>query len=93
MPIPGNTKGEVDWFGFSCIATDNFCFYLQNRLIQTSQTGGEQYSDTSPFSIPCQFYLILFPERPHRRSGCEQRVSREAAWETVSLLLQEDFIY
>ncbi len=32
--------------------TDNFCFYLQNRLIQTSQTGGQQYSDTSPFSIP-----------------------------------------
>jgi hypothetical protein len=29
-----------------------FCFYLQNRLIQTSQTGGQLYSDTSPFSIP-----------------------------------------
>jgi hypothetical protein len=26
---------------------------LQNRLIQTSQTGGQWYSDTSPFSIPC----------------------------------------
>jgi hypothetical protein len=26
---------------------------LQNRLIQTIQTGGQQYSDTSPFSIPC----------------------------------------
>ncbi len=30
----------------------NFCFYLQNRLIQTSQTGGQWFSDTSPFSIP-----------------------------------------
>jgi len=29
-----------------------FCFYLQNRLIQTSQTGGQLYRDTSPFSIP-----------------------------------------
>ncbi len=29
-----------------------FCFYLQNRLIQTSQTGDWWYSDTSPFSIP-----------------------------------------
>ncbi len=29
-----------------------FCFYLQNRLIQYSQTGGQLYSDTSPFSIP-----------------------------------------
>jgi hypothetical protein len=38
------------------MTTDNFCFYLQNRLIQTSQTGGQQYSDTSPFSIPCIWY-------------------------------------
>jgi hypothetical protein len=37
-----------DWFGISCMTTDNFCFYLQNRLIQTSQTGGQQYSETSP---------------------------------------------
>jgi hypothetical protein len=41
-----------DWFGISCMTTDNFCFYLQNRLIQTGRTGGEWYSDTSPFSIP-----------------------------------------
>ncbi len=34
------------------MTTDNFCFYLQNRQIQASQTGGQQYSDTSPFSIP-----------------------------------------
>ncbi len=32
------------------MTTDNF--YLQNRLSQTSKTGGQQYSDTSPFSIP-----------------------------------------
>jgi hypothetical protein len=58
---PGNTKGGkyhctidllFDWFGISCMTTDNFCFYLQNRLFQTSQTGGQRYSDTSPFSIP-----------------------------------------
>jgi len=36
------------------MTTDNFCFYLQNTLIQTSQTGGHRYSDTSPFSIPCR---------------------------------------
>jgi hypothetical protein len=36
----------------SAVTTDNFCFYVQNRLIQTSQTGGQQYSDASPFSIP-----------------------------------------
>jgi len=28
---------------------DNFRFYLQHRLIQT---GGQLYSDTSPFSVP-----------------------------------------
>ncbi len=42
-----------DWFGISCMTTDNLCFYLQNRIIQTSQTGGQQYSNTSPFNIPC----------------------------------------
>jgi len=45
-----------DWFGISCMTTDNFCFNLQNRLIQTGQTGGQRYSDTSPFSIPCSHY-------------------------------------
>jgi hypothetical protein len=34
------------------MTTDNVCLYLQNRPIQTSQTGGQWYSDTSPFSIP-----------------------------------------
>jgi hypothetical protein len=43
----------------SCMTTDNFCFYLQNRLIQTSQTGGQWYSDTSPFSIHWAIFLPL----------------------------------
>jgi hypothetical protein len=34
---------------------------LQNRLIQTSQTGGQQYSDTSPFSNP--WMSIFFQEK------------------------------
>jgi hypothetical protein len=34
------------------MTTDNYCFYTQNRLIQTSPTGGQWYRDTSPFSIP-----------------------------------------
>ncbi len=46
----GILKGEVslnskhllfDWFGISCMTDDNFCFHLQNRLIQPSQTGGQ----------------------------------------------------
>jgi hypothetical protein len=58
----GNTKGGsittvdliFDWFGISCMTTDNFHFYLQTRLIQTGQTGGQLYSDTSPFNAPCR---------------------------------------
>ncbi len=60
----GILKGEVSpyhrppvWFGISCMTTDIFYFCLQNRQIKTSKTGGLQYSDTSPFSIP---WLKLF---------------------------------
>ncbi len=59
---PGNTEGgSITVPLISCLngmATDNFCFYLQNRLIQTSQTGGQLYSDSFPFSIP---WLTLSP--------------------------------
>ncbi len=50
-----------DWFGISCMTTDDFCFYLQNRLIQTSQAGGQWYSDTSPFSILWLKTTVLAP--------------------------------
>jgi hypothetical protein len=51
MPKAGNTKGgSITLPLTSCLtgleSTDNFCFYLPNRLIQTSQTGGQRYSDT-----------------------------------------------
>jgi hypothetical protein len=39
---------------------DNYRFYLQNRLIQTGQTGGQLYSNTSPFSVPWIGYLRSF---------------------------------
>ncbi len=61
-PRQGTLNGEVslltvdllfDWFGISCLTFDNFRFYLQNRLIQTGQTGGQRYSDTALFSVPC----------------------------------------
>ncbi len=58
--LQGILKGEYrctidllfDWFGISCMTIDNFCFYFHNRLIQTSQTGGQQYSDTYPLVFP-----------------------------------------
>jgi hypothetical protein len=41
-----------DWFGLVCFANKNKNCQLSYSLIQTSQTGGQWYSDTSPFSIP-----------------------------------------
>jgi len=41
------------------VTTDNFYFYLQNRLFQTSPTGGQRYNDTFPFSIPWHVILHL----------------------------------
>ncbi len=41
-----------DWFGLVYFATKNkICQFLYSWF-QTSQTGGQWYSDTSPFSIP-----------------------------------------
>ena len=51
----GTTKvGSITVLLTSCLTglESAVCFHLQNRLIQTSQTGGQWYSDTSPFSIP-----------------------------------------
>jgi hypothetical protein len=57
---PENTKGgSITVPLTSCLTglespvnTDSFCFYSQNRQIQTSQTGGQWYKDTFHFSIP-----------------------------------------
>ncbi len=58
------------------MTTDNFCFYLQNRLVQTSQTGGQWYSNTSPFSIP---WLVDFQFGLRRRKrGRRSRLPRQA---------------
>jgi hypothetical protein len=66
-----------DWFGISCMTTDNFCFYLLNRLIQTSQTGGQLYSDASLFSIPCFSYESKRRERDRqterKKEGTKER--------------------
>jgi hypothetical protein len=43
------------------MTTDNSRFYLQNRLIKTGETGVQQYSDTSPFSVPCLEDLVNLP--------------------------------
>jgi len=40
-----------DWFWLVCFANRNKNCQFSYRWFQTSQTGGQQYSDTSPFSI------------------------------------------
>ncbi len=75
----GNTKGgSITVPLTSCLTgldsavwltTDNFCFYLQNRLIQTSQTGGQRYSDTFPFSIPWIRWSMLSTGLHHPLDG------------------------
>ncbi len=57
-----------DWFGISSLNTDNLCIYLQNRLIPTSQTGGQWYRDTSPFSIPSMNLPLPYFVEPIRKS-------------------------
>ncbi len=51
------------------MATEIFCFYLENRLIQTSQAGGQWYSDTSPFSIPCILSTVSEKYELQERAG------------------------
>jgi hypothetical protein len=51
------------------MAPDNFYFYLQNSLIQTSQTGGQWYNDTSPFSIPWLVRRTFVFEQKSPRQG------------------------
>ncbi len=60
VPKQGILKGKYhctidllfDRFEINCMTTDNFFLFLQNRLIQASQTGGQWYSDTSPLVFP-----------------------------------------
>ncbi len=42
-----------DWFGLVCFTNENINCQLSYSWFQTSQTGGQWYSDTSPFSISC----------------------------------------
>jgi hypothetical protein len=74
-----------EWFGISCTTTDNFCFYLQNSLIQTSQTGGQWYSDTSPLIFPALTLSVMdtavtisINDTQHRRHLCLCAVHRYA---------------
>ncbi len=49
-----------DWFGLVCFANKNSNCQLSYSWFQTSQTGGQQYSYTSHFSIPCSTYKTMY---------------------------------
>ncbi len=82
--IQGILKGKYhctidllfDWFGISCVTTDNFCFYLQNRQIQDSQTEGQRYSDTSPCLILWSPLLSFFCYELWLNHSCLTDVSK-----------------
>ncbi len=70
---------------------DNFCFYLQNITIQTSQTGGQRCRDTSPFNIPCSSPLQTlvnygrkkFYETETRWISLKRKTSRLTTWSSL----------
>jgi hypothetical protein len=47
-----------DWFGLVCFANKNKNCQLSYSKFQTNQTGGQWYSDASPFSIPWSMVQI-----------------------------------
>ena len=50
----------LDLFGLAYFANKNKNCQLSFSLFQTSQTGGQQYSDISPFSIPwCVYWMCV----------------------------------
>jgi hypothetical protein len=48
----------IDLFGLVCFSNKNKNCQLSYSWFQTSHTGGQQYSDTSPFSIPWPYILV-----------------------------------
>jgi hypothetical protein len=48
-----------DWFGLVCFVNKNKNCQESYSWFQTIQKGGQQYSDTSPFSILAQHYETL----------------------------------
>jgi hypothetical protein len=69
-------------------SADNFCFYLQNRLFQTSQTGGQQYSDTPPLSFPC-FVQQEAEDRKWRKQEMEAAQFKAIKEAEIKMILDE----
>ncbi len=62
--------------GISCMTTDNFCFYSQNRLIQTVKQEVNGTVKLPPLVFPGQSEFVkwelcsdYFPDKPHLPRG------------------------
>jgi hypothetical protein len=76
------------------MATDNFCFYLQNRLIKTSKTGGQHY--TTPFSIPClalYFITAMGPGGPEVDGSGRRTFLRQLGLQVLVDAEQRDLLH
>ncbi len=49
---------------------DNLCFYLQNRLIQTNQTGGQRYSPPLVFPGIGHRFKLSIPTDGQTNQAC-----------------------
>ncbi len=83
--VSGNTKGgSITVLLTSCLTglesavrqLTIFVFYLQNRQIQTGQTGGQLYSDTYPFSpwshAVCRYTECRYAECRYAECRCAE---------------------
>ncbi len=86
-----------DWFGLACFINKNKNCQLSYSWLQTSQTGGQQYSDTSHFSIPwywCHSWqssftmIILFYYKP-QVSSCKLTLVHARTWGSVNHQMAE----
>ncbi len=76
--MQGILKGEVSlsvdvllyWFGLVCSANKIKNCQLSYSRFQTSQTGGQRYSDTSPFSTPWLMLSSIF--RCYQIHNCQR---------------------
>ncbi len=66
--MPGNTKGGSITVPLTSCLTGLDCFVNKNKncqlsysWFQSSQTGGQWYTDTSHFSIPCKYPCFSLP--------------------------------
>ncbi len=78
-----------DWFGISCMTSDNFCFYLQKRLIQKCQTGVNFTNILwAAFAPKCFWQTITNPNFMHLKT-----VQRTLVWLSISPIFYQQLFH